>query len=72
VMPLGITVNTINPGPTETGWADEATRAEVARLMPTGRWGSPSDAAGLIAMLCSDEADWVTGQVIDADGGFSL
>ena len=72
LMHRGITVNTINPGPTHTGWADAVTRAEVERLMPTGRWGSPADAAGLIAMLCSDEAAWVTGQVIDADGGFSL
>ena len=72
LMQRGITVNTINPGPTDTGWADAATRAEVERLMPTGRWGSPADAARLIAMLCSDEAAWVTGQVIDADGGFSL
>ena len=72
LMHRGITVNTINPGPTDTGWADAATRAEVERMMPTGRWGSPADAARLIAMLCSDEASWVTGQVIDADGGFSL
>jgi 3-oxoacyl-[acyl-carrier protein] reductase len=72
LMHRSITVNTINPGPTYTGWADAATRAEVERLMPTGRWGSPADAARLIAMLCSDEASWVTGQVIDADGGFSL
>jgi 3-oxoacyl-[acyl-carrier protein] reductase len=72
LMHRGITVNTINPGPTDTGWADAATRAEVERLMPTGRGGSPADAARLIAMLCSDEASWVTGQVIDADGGFSL
>ena len=72
LMHRGITVNTINPGPTDTGWADAATRAEVEGLMPTGRWGSPADAARLIAMLCSDEASWVTGQVIDADGGFSL
>ena len=72
LMHRGITVNTINPGPTDTGWADATTRAEVERLMPTGRWGSPADAARLIALLCSDEAAWVTGQVIDADGGFSL
>jgi 3-oxoacyl-[acyl-carrier protein] reductase len=72
LMPRGITVNTIDPGPTDTGWPDADTRAEVERLMPTGRWGSPSDAARLIAMLCSDEAAWVTGQVIHADGGFSL
>ncbi|HET6171552.1 MAG TPA: SDR family oxidoreductase [Gaiellales bacterium] len=72
LMPRGITVNTVNPGPTDTGWADAATRAEVERLMPTGRWGSPSNAGRLIALLCSDEAAWVTGQIIDADGGFSL
>jgi 3-oxoacyl-[acyl-carrier protein] reductase len=72
LMPRGITVNTVDPGPTETGWADAETRAEIERLSPTGRWGSPADAARLIAMLCSDEAGWVTGQVIHADGGFSL
>jgi 3-oxoacyl-[acyl-carrier protein] reductase len=72
LMHRGITVNTINPGPTLTGWADPVTRAEVECQMPTGRWGSPADAARLIAMLCSDEAAWVTGQVMDADGGFSL
>lgn len=72
LMGRGITVNSVNPGPTDTGWADEATLAEVAAMMPTGRWGSPSDAANLIALLCSADAAWVTGQVIDADGGFSL
>jgi 3-oxoacyl-[acyl-carrier protein] reductase len=72
LMPAGITVNTINPGPTDTGWADEETRAHVAALMPTGRWGTPADAAAVIALLCSDDAAWITGQVIDADGGFSL
>lgn len=72
LMARGITVNTVNPGPTDTGWADATTRAEVERLMPAARWGSPEDAARLISMLCSDDAAWVTGQVIDADGGFSL
>jgi 3-oxoacyl-[acyl-carrier protein] reductase len=72
LMARGITVNTVNPGPTDTGWADADTRAAVENAMPTGRWGAPSDAAHLIALLCSDDAAWVTGQVIDADGGFSL
>jgi 3-oxoacyl-[acyl-carrier protein] reductase len=72
LMSRGITVNTINPGPTDTGWADAGTTAEVERSMPTGRWGSPADAARLIGLLCLDDASWVTGQVIDADGGFSL
>jgi 3-oxoacyl-[acyl-carrier protein] reductase len=72
LMSRGITVNTVNPGPTDTGWADADTRARVLDAMPAGRWGSPSDAARLIGTLCSDDAAWVTGQVIDADGGFSL
>jgi 3-oxoacyl-[acyl-carrier protein] reductase len=63
----GITVNTINPGPTDTGWG----LAEIEpKPMPLGRWGEPDDAARLIAWLCTDEARWVTGQVIDSEGGF--
>jgi NAD(P)-dependent dehydrogenase (short-subunit alcohol dehydrogenase family) len=62
-----ITVNTINPGPTDTGWG----LAEIEpKPMPLGRWGEPDDAARLIAWLCTDEARWVTGQVIDSEGGF--
>ena len=38
--------------------------------MPRGRWGTPEDTARLIAWLASEEAEWVTGQVIDSDGGF--
>jgi 3-oxoacyl-[acyl-carrier protein] reductase len=72
LMERGITVNTVNPGPTDTGWADSGTRAAVERAMPTGRWGTPSDAARLIGLLCAEDAAWVTGQVIDSDGGFSL
>jgi 3-oxoacyl-[acyl-carrier protein] reductase len=63
----GITVNTINPGPTDTGWL---AGSEPGRTMPFGRWGRPEDAARLVAWLCSDEAAWVTGQVINSEGGF--
>jgi len=66
----GITVNTVNPGPTDTGWATPEITAEVVELMPRGRWGMPDDAARLIAWLCSDDADWITGQVINSEGGF--
>jgi 3-oxoacyl-[acyl-carrier protein] reductase len=64
----GITVNTVNPGPTDTGWglADWDPKPK----MPLGRWGEPDDAARLIAWLCTDDARWVTGQVIDSEGGF--
>ena len=68
----GITVNTVNPGPTDTGWATPAQHEEARRRMPFGRWGEPDDAARLVAWLVSDEGRWVTGQVITSDGGFSL
>jgi 3-oxoacyl-[acyl-carrier protein] reductase len=65
-----ITVNAINPGPTHTGWAPPEVQAQVEAAMPHGRWGTPEDAARLVAWLASDESAWVTGQVIDSDGGF--
>jgi 3-oxoacyl-[acyl-carrier protein] reductase len=65
----GITVNTVNPGATDTGYATPELRAEVLASEPQGRWGEPDDAARLIAWLCSDEARWVTGQVINSTGG---
>lgn len=66
----GITVNAVNPGPTDTGWAAPDEAAWVRAHMPLGRWGRPADAARLVAWLVSDEAAWVTGQVIDSEGGF--
>jgi len=66
----GITVNAVNPGPTLTYQPDEEINQAVLNRMPTGRWGTPDDAARLISWLVSEEADWVTGQVIDSEGGF--
>jgi 3-oxoacyl-[acyl-carrier protein] reductase len=69
LAPRGITVNTINPGATDTGYADDLLKQEVLDLEPQGRWGEPDDAARLIAWLCSDDARWITGQVINSTGG---
>ena len=66
----GITVNTVNPGPTDTGYADEPTRERLAGRFPAGRWGAPDDVARLVAWLCTDDAAWITGQVINSEGGF--
>ena len=63
-----ITVNTVNPGPTDTGYG--LAEVDPTARMPLGRWGEPDDAARLIAWLCTDDARWVTGQVIDSEGGF--
>ncbi|MEQ0565240.1 SDR family oxidoreductase [Amycolatopsis sp. NEAU-NG30] len=66
----GITVNTVNPGPVDTGWADAELTRRVRRALPAGRWGRPADVARLVRWLASDESRWITGQVIDAEGGF--
>lgn len=66
----GITVNTVNPGPTDTGYLDAETVAATSRIFPAGRWGRPDDAARLVAWLVTDDAAWITGQVINSEGGF--
>ena len=65
-----ITVNCVNPGPTDTGWATPELDEFVCRAMPFGRWGAPDDAANLVAFLLSPEGGCITGQVIDSEGGF--
>jgi 3-oxoacyl-[acyl-carrier protein] reductase len=66
----GITVNAINPGPTDTGWMTEELKRQIAPKFPSGRIGQPEDAARLVAFLAGDEAAWITGQVIHSEGGF--
>lgn len=66
----GITVNAVNPGPVDTGWPSRELRERLRGHFPAGRWGSPQDIAAVVAWLASPESGWVTGQVIDAEGGF--
>ena len=65
-----ITLNTVNPGPVDTGYAPPDVYEAVRRRFPQGRWGTPDDPARLIAWLATDEAAWITGQVINTEGGF--
>lgn len=69
--PLGITVNAVNPGPTDTGWISPELRERFEEGTPLGRVGRPQDAAELVAFLCSPRGGWITGQVIVSDGGWS-
>jgi 3-oxoacyl-[acyl-carrier protein] reductase len=66
----GITVNAINPGPTDTGWMSEEMKREIISKSPSGRIGQSEDAARLVACLAGDEAAWITGQLIHSEGGF--
>ena len=71
LAPRGVTVNCVDPGPTDTGWADDDVLAAVRAASPSGRWGTPDDAARLVSWLVGRESAWVTGQVIASDGGWS-
>jgi 3-oxoacyl-[acyl-carrier protein] reductase len=69
LIPRGITVNTVNPGATDTGWADGELYEFIRTANPQGRWGEPEDAARLIGWLATDDAQWMTGQILNSNGG---
>ena len=66
----GVTVNCINPGPVDTGYATGSAHAQIAAMFPARRWGQPDDVSRLVAWLVSDEAAWITGQIHGSEGGF--
>jgi enoyl-[acyl-carrier protein] reductase III len=76
----GITVNAISPGWTEdsvlntlpTQAQDLIRNWHVRGWTPMGRLGTPDDIAAVVTLFCSEQAGWITGQVIYADGGASL
>lgn len=80
LAPRGITVNSVSPGLTDDSvlqsFGDAA--VEVARQWhgsgwtPMGRMGTPADIGSAVALLCSPDAAWITGQLLHADGGASL
>jgi 3-oxoacyl-[acyl-carrier protein] reductase len=70
LAPLGITVNAVGPGPTDTGWMTPELAAMLLEKHPLGRLGKPEDIARLVTFLASEQADWITGQIIHTEGGF--
>jgi 3-oxoacyl-[acyl-carrier protein] reductase len=70
VADRGITVNAINPGPVDTGWPSPELKQRLAGLFPAGRWGEPTDIAPVVAWLLSPESAWMTGEVLNVEGGF--
>jgi enoyl-[acyl-carrier protein] reductase III len=80
LAPRGITVNSVSPGLTDDSVLNTFPQAavDIARAWhasgwtPMGRMGTPADIGSVVALLCSPDAGWITGQLICADGGASL
>ena len=68
VAPLGITVNAMDPGPTDTGWMTSQMKQDWAVSSGVPKFNQPNDAARVIVFLASDAARHMTGQVIHARG----
>ena len=64
-----VTVNAIAPGFIETDMSADLDVAELKKLVPAGRFGKPEEVAALAEFLASDEAEYITGQVIQVNGG---
>ena len=75
VATRGITVNAVAPGFIETAMTQELseeTKTELRRQIPLGRWGTPQDVANCVGFLASGRASYITGQVIQVNGGLSM
>jgi len=79
----GVTFNVVCPGPTKSRMMDEALSGDdngsavrilkkIIKSVPLGRIGEPEDVAGMVAFFASDEASFITGQVISVSGGLTM
>jgi NAD(P)-dependent dehydrogenase (short-subunit alcohol dehydrogenase family) len=74
--PLGVRINAVAPGLTmaevssQTLLADPEARGALEAMTPLGRIGQPADIAKAILYLASDDAEWITGQILDSSGGW--
>lgn len=68
----GVTVNIVAPGPIQTGYITPETEAEIAGGTPLGRVGEPEDVADVIVFLASEQARWMTGQLLYVGGGWRM
>ncbi|MDP2840159.1 MAG: 3-oxoacyl-ACP reductase FabG [Syntrophales bacterium] len=69
VARLGIRVNVVAPGPVDTEMIRDAPLANIKQMIPMGRIGRPEEVAKVVRFLCSDDASYITGQVISVNGG---
>ena len=69
VAARGITVNAVAPGFIETDMTKELPQDELKKMIPVGRFGYPEEVAAVVAFLASDDAAYITGEVININGG---
>jgi 3-oxoacyl-[acyl-carrier protein] reductase len=67
--PYGITVNIVSPGPIQTGWIPPKLEARITPGMPLRRVGQPEDIGDAIVFFASEQARWITGQLLYVGGG---
>ena len=65
----GVTVNVVSPGPVQTGWIEPDLEAQVCQVIPLRRVGQPEDVADAILFFASEQARWITGQLLYVGGG---
>jgi len=70
--PFGITVNIASLGPIQTGWMSPALEEAVSKNTPLGRSGLPEDVADVVLLLVSEQARWLTGQLVFVGGGHRM
>lgn len=70
--PYGITVNIASLGPIQTGWITPQLEQNIAAKTPLRRIGQPNDVADVLVFLASEQARWVTGQLIYVGGGWTM
>ena len=68
----GITVNIVAPGPIQTGYINPDQATSIATQTPLGRVGRPEDVADVIVLLASEQAHWLTGQLVYVGGGYRM
>jgi len=69
VARLGVRVNVVAPGLVDTDMIRDAPMEHIKQMIPMGRIGRPEEVAKVIRFLCSDDASYITGQVISVNGG---
>lgn len=68
----GVLVNAVSPGFIETDMTKDLPKAELLKMIPVHRFGTSAEVAGAVAFLCSEDASYITGQVLNVNGGIYM